>query len=95
MVVDLDLSFGHLVETLVNNSEGLSEFLDSAQVSIVAVSVLSDRHVEFDLVVCVVRGDLSAKARRRQRIDSNETMCQTNRISHGTPDPRSMTPEKE
>ena len=59
VIVNLDLTLRHLVEALVNDSERLSEFLDSAQVSIVAISVLSDRYVKLDLVVRVVRSNLS------------------------------------
>lgn len=35
MVVDLDGTGGHLVKTLVNDAQRLSEFLHSAEVSVV------------------------------------------------------------
>ena len=48
MVIDLDLTSRHLVETLLNDAQRLSELLYTAQVSIVAVSVLAHWNVEFD-----------------------------------------------
>jgi len=37
---------------LVNDPQTLPEFLDTAHVAVVAVTVLSDRNVELDLFVC-------------------------------------------
>lgn len=62
MIVDLDLTGGHLVQALVDDSKGLTELLNSAQVSIVTISVLSDGDIELYLVVSVVRGDLAVDA---------------------------------
>lgn len=59
MVVDLDLARRHLVETLADDTQRLTEFFDAAQVSVVAVTVLADGHVKLDLVVRVIRGDFS------------------------------------
>ena len=44
----------HLVETLVDDAEGLAEFLHAAQIAVVAVAVDADGDVKFDLVVGVV-----------------------------------------
>jgi hypothetical protein len=38
----------------VDDAEGLTEFLHTAEVTVVAVTVDTDRDVELDLVVCVV-----------------------------------------
>ena len=37
---------------LVNDPQTFSEFLDAAHVTVVAITVLSDGDVEFDLFVC-------------------------------------------
>jgi len=75
VVLDLDGASGHLVQALVDDAEGLTELLHTAEVTVVAVTVDTDGDVELDLVVCVVRLGLAD--------------------IHGTPEPRSMTPEKE
>jgi hypothetical protein len=38
----------------VNNAKRLSEFLHSAQVSIIAITINTNRYVEFNLVVCII-----------------------------------------
>lgn len=63
MIIDLDLTGGHLVQALVDDSEGLTELFNSAQVSIVTISVLSNGDIELDLVVGVVRSDLAVDGR--------------------------------
>lgn len=63
MIIDLDLTGGHLVQALVDDSEGLTELFDSAQVSIVTISVLSNGDIELDLIVGIVRGDLADDGR--------------------------------
>lgn len=63
MIVDLDLTRRHLVEALVDDAKTLAELLDAAEVPIVAISVLADGDVKLDLVVRVVRCDLSANRR--------------------------------
>lgn len=55
VVLDSDGAGGHLVEALVNDTKGLAELFHAAEVAIVAVSVHPDGHVEFHLVVGVVR----------------------------------------
>ncbi len=54
VVFDSDGAGGHLVETLVDDAEGLAELLHAAEVAVVAVSVYADWDVEFDLVVGVI-----------------------------------------
>jgi len=63
VIIDLDLTGGHLVQALVDDSEGLTELFDSAQVSIVTISVLSNGDIELDLIVGIVRGDLADDGR--------------------------------
>jgi hypothetical protein len=55
VVLDLDGASGHLVQALVDDAEGLTELLHTAEVTVVAVTVDTDGNVELDLVVCVVR----------------------------------------
>lgn len=49
MIVNLDNTSGHLVKTLANDSQTLSHLLDTAEVAVVAVTVLANRDIEFDL----------------------------------------------
>ena len=55
VVFDSDGSGGHLVEALVDDAQALSEFFHAAEVAIVAVSVDTDRDIEFYVSVRVVR----------------------------------------
>lgn len=55
VIFDFDGTRGHLVETLMDDTEGLAEFFHAAEVPVVAVSVDADRDVELDLIVGVVR----------------------------------------
>jgi hypothetical protein len=59
VVLDLDGAFGHLVEALVDDAEGLAELLHSAEVSVVAVAIDTDWHIELDLVIRVIGGGLA------------------------------------
>lgn len=45
----------HLVKALVDDAEALSEFFHAAEIAIVAVAIHTDRHVELDSIVGVVR----------------------------------------
>lgn len=54
VVLNLDGTRGHLVEALVDDAEGLAELLHSAEVSVVAVAINTDWHVELDLVIGVI-----------------------------------------
>lgn len=54
VVLDLDGAGGDLVEALVDDAEGLAEFLHTAEVAVVAVTVDADGDVELDLVIGVV-----------------------------------------
>ena len=59
VVLNSDGATGHLVQALVDNSEGLAELLHSAEISIVAIAIGANRNVELDLVISVVRLALS------------------------------------
>lgn len=59
VVLDLDGAGGHLVEALVDDAEGLAELLHSAEISVVAVAIHTDWHIELDLVVRVIGGGLA------------------------------------
>ncbi len=54
VVLNTDWASWHLVETLMDDAEGLTELLHATQVTVVAVTVDTDRNVELDLVVCLV-----------------------------------------
>lgn len=49
MVVDLHSARGNLVERLANDPQALSHLLDTAQVAVIAVTVLAYRNVELNL----------------------------------------------
>ena len=55
VVLNLDGASGHLVQALVDDAEGLTELLHTAEVTVVAVTVDADGNVELNLVVGVVR----------------------------------------
>jgi hypothetical protein len=59
VVLDADRTSRHLVEALVDDAQGLAELLHTAQVTVVAVAVDTDRHVELDLAVRVIGGALA------------------------------------
>lgn len=54
VVLDTDRTGGHLVQALVDDSQGLAELLHSAEVSVVAVTVGTNRDVELNLVISIV-----------------------------------------
>jgi hypothetical protein len=54
VVLNLDRTRGHLVETLVNDAEGLTELFHTAQVPVITVAVDANRNIELYLVVCVI-----------------------------------------
>ena len=55
VVLDLDGTSRHLVQALVDNAKGLAELLHAAEVTVVAVTVDTNRDVELDLVVGIIR----------------------------------------
>lgn len=59
VVLNLDGAGRHLVEALVDDAEGLAELLHSAEVSVVAVAIDTDWHIELDLVIGVIGGRLA------------------------------------
>ena len=54
VVLYSDWTWRHLVQALVDYPQGLSELLHTTQIPIVAVSVDTHRHIEFDLVICII-----------------------------------------
>lgn len=54
VVLDADGTGGHLVQTLVDDAQGLTELLHTAEVTVVAVTVDTNGDIELDLVVGVV-----------------------------------------
>jgi hypothetical protein len=55
VVLDLDGSRGDLVQALEDDAQRLAELLHTAEVTVVAVTVDTNGHVELDLVVSIVR----------------------------------------
>lgn len=51
----LENTWWHVVETLFDDAQRLTHLLQSAQVPVVAVAFSTDRYVEFDQIVRVVR----------------------------------------
>ena len=49
MVIDLHNTRSDLVDTLANDAQALSHFLNTAKVAVVTVAVLANGNVEFDL----------------------------------------------
>lgn len=54
VVFDPDGAGGHFVEALVDDAEGLAEFLHAAEVAVITVSVDPNWNVEFYLVVRII-----------------------------------------
>lgn len=54
VVVDADGAGGHLVQTLVDDAEGLAELLHSAEITVIAVTVDTNRDIKLNLVVGVI-----------------------------------------
>lgn len=54
VVFDADGTGWHLVETLMDDAEGLAELFHPAEVAVVAVPVYTYRDIEFDLIIGVV-----------------------------------------
>ena len=95
VVFNADRAGGHLVQTLVNNAEGLAELLHTAEVTIVAVTVDTNGNVELDLVVGVIGlrlADIPGNTGATEH-DTSETHAEgigginhTNTLGTGLPD---------
>ena len=95
VVFHLDGTRGHLVQALDDDAEGLTEFLHTAEVTVVAVTVDTDGDVELDLVVGIVGlrlADIPGHTRATEH-DTGETHVQsilsihdTNTLGSGLPD---------
>jgi len=49
MVINLDCASRHLVQALADDTQAFSHLLNTAQVAVVAITVLADRDVELNL----------------------------------------------
>lgn len=94
VVFDSYRSSGHVVQTLVDDTEGLAEFLHAAQVSVVAVTVDADWDIKFDLVICVVRLALSDIPRHTgtSKHDTGERKVESICSRHNTDTLQSVDP---
>lgn len=95
VVLDLDGARGHLVQALMDDAEGLTELLHTAEVTVVAVTVDTNGDVKLDLVVGVVGlglADIKWHTGTTEH-DTSETHVQcirgvdnTNTLGSGLPD---------
>ena len=95
VVLDTDRASGHLVEALVNDAEGLAELLHSAEVTVVAVTVGSNRNVELDLVIGII-GLVLADIKRNSRTSEHDTgkgKVQSLSSRNDTNTPQSLNPD--
>lgn len=95
VVLDTDGTSRHLVETLVDNAKGLTELLHSAEVSVVAITVGSNRNVELDLVVGIVGlvlADVEGNSRTSEH-DTSEGKVQSLSSRNDTDTPQSLNPD--
>lgn len=95
VVLNADRTSGHLVQALVDNAEGLAEFLHTAEITVVAVTVDTDGHVELNLVVGIVRlgltdipGDTGTTQHdtSETHVESIGSLDDTNTLGSGLPD---------
>lgn len=95
VVLHADRTGGHLVQTLVDDTEGLTELLHAAKVTVVAVTVDTDGDVELNLVIGIVRlrlTDIIGNTRATEH-DTSETHVEriggvnnTDTLGSGLPD---------
>ena len=74
VIFDFDRAGRHLVQALVDDTKGLTEFFHAAEVAVITVAVHTDRNVEFYLVVSIVGLGLSDVPRdaRTSKHDTRE-----------------------
>ena len=61
-VVGPDVSFGHLVQALLDDPQALPHLQHSHQVAVIAVAVGAHRHVKVHKVVCIVGLDIKSES---------------------------------
>lgn len=95
VVLNLDRTSGHLVQTLVDDAKRLTELLHTAEVSVVAVTVDTDGDVKLNLVISIVGLRLADVPRDARATEHNtgETHVQrilsahnSNTLGSGLPD---------
>jgi hypothetical protein len=95
VVLDADGTSGHLVQALLDNAERLTEFLHTAQVTVVAVTVDTNGNIKLDLVVGIIRlgladipGNTGATEHdtRETHVQSIGSINDTNTLGSGLPD---------
>jgi hypothetical protein len=95
VILNTDRALGHLVKALVDNTKGLSELLHSAKVSVVTVTVGSNRDIELNLVVSVVwlvLADIEGNTGTSEH-DTGEGKVQSLRGRNNTNTPQSLDPD--
>lgn len=95
VILNTDRALGHLVKALVNNTEGLSELLHSAKVSVVTVTVGSNRNIKLNLVVSVVwlvLADIEGNTGTSEH-DTGERKVQSLRSRNDTNTSQSLNPD--
>ena len=71
VVLHANRTSGHLVQTLVDDAERLAELLHTAQISVVAVTVNTNRDIELDLVIRVIGSTLADVPRDTRSSEHN------------------------
>jgi hypothetical protein len=95
VILNTDRALGHLVKALVDNTKGLSELLHSAKVSVVTVTVGSNRDIELNLVVSVVwlvLADIEGNAGTSEH-DTSEGKVQSLSSRNNTNTSQSLNPD--
>ncbi|KAI6770051.1 hypothetical protein HG530_004680 [Fusarium avenaceum] len=95
VILNTDRALGHLVKALVNNTEGLSELLHSAKVSVVTVTVGSNRNIKLNLVISVVwlvLADIEGNTGTSEH-DTGERKVQSLRSRNDTNTSQSLNPD--
>ena len=72
VIVHLDRTGRHLVQTLVDDTKRLAEFLDTAEVTIIAIAVLAHGDVELNLKI---RAESEGRLEIRDTLDVPRRTC--------------------
>ena len=95
VVIGSDLAWWHLVQALLDDTQTLTHLFHAHQITIVSVTVHTDRHIKFNLIISVVWLSLSqipfdAGASKH---DTAEAEIQSIFGRDGTDTDRTLTPQ--
>src|SRR5215469_6171399 len=84
-IIDLHRSLGHLGDCLLDDTYRLTHFLDPDEISVVGIAITSNRNIELDLVVSIVRlrsaevpGDVGASQHGPGKSPISRLLCSYN-----------------